>query len=227
MSLSYWEPLATGFEKNADAGIAAGARAYMRNQWDYYGIPSPLRRQLLGEFIRQYGLPKPEQLEDLIRYAWDQPQREWQYAGMELFEKLIRHAEPGMLPLTEWMICNKSWWDTVDFIAPNLTGTLFRKFPETRMPLLEDWMASGHLWLMRSCLIHQLRYKKETDADLLFQLCERLAGHPDFFIRKAIGWALRQHSKAEPEAVIHFVETHSMSPLSRKEALKVINRGKM
>jgi 3-methyladenine DNA glycosylase AlkD len=85
-------------------------------------------------------------------------------------------------------------------------------------------MQSGNLWLQRSCLLHQLRYNKTTDQDLLFTLCERLANHPDFFIRKAIGWSLRQYSKAFPEAVIDFVNTHELSNLSRKEALKVINK---
>jgi 3-methyladenine DNA glycosylase AlkD len=84
-------------------------------------------------------------------------------------------------------------------------------------------MQSGNLWLQRSCLLHQLRYKN-TDGGLLFDLCRRLADHPDFFIRKAIGWSLRQYSKTSSEAVIAFVNNNKMSNLSRKEALKVINK---
>ena len=90
------------------------------------------------------------------------------------------------------------------------------------MKYIDSWLHSGNLWLQRSCLIHQLRYNKTADRALLFNLCEQLAGHPDFFIRKAIGWSLRQYSKEYPDAVIDFVNKHELSPLSRKEALKVI-----
>jgi len=112
----------------------------------------------------------------------------------------------------------------VDFVAPNIAGMLFKRFPEIKMQFIESWMQSGNLWLQRSCLIHQLRYNKTTDAVLLFHLCERLADHPDFFIRKAIGWSLRQYSKISPEAVIEFVNDHNLSNLSRKGALKVVSK---
>lgn len=112
----------------------------------------------------------------------------------------------------------------MDFVAPNIAGMLFKRFPEIKMQFIESWMQSGNLWLQRSCLIHQLRYNKTTDAVLLFHLCERLADHPDFFIRKAIGWSLRQYSKISPEAVIEFVNDHNLSNLSRKGALKVVSK---
>jgi 3-methyladenine DNA glycosylase AlkD len=83
-------------------------------------------------------------------------------------------------------------------------------------------MGSENLWLQRSCLLFQLKYKLETDRELLFELCERLAGHKDFFIRKAIGWSLREYSKRNPQAVLWFVDSHSLSPLSYREAIKRI-----
>ncbi len=141
------------------------------------------------------------------------------------YGEICKKADPSLIDLSEWMITNKSWWDSVDFIAPNIAGMLFKKFPEIKMSYIENWMNSGNLWLQRSCLIHQLRYNKTADKALLFNLCERLAGHPDFFISKAIGWSLRQYSKFEPEAVIDLVNNHKLSNLSRKEALKVVRRG--
>ncbi len=224
MMEQYFAELKSAFEKHANPTIAAGAKAYMRNKSEFYGLPSPLRRQLVKEFIAHSGYPSYEQLEEMVRYAWEQPQREWQYAAMEIVEKSLKKADPGLLDLAEWMITNKSWWDSVDFVAPNIVGALFKKFPEVRMLYIEKWMNSGYLWLQRSCLIHQLHYNKTTDQELLFTLCERLANHPDFFIRKAIGWSLRQYSKTFPDAVVAFVNTHEMSNLSRKEALKVINK---
>jgi 3-methyladenine DNA glycosylase AlkD len=220
----YFSELKSVFEKNADPATAAGAKAYMRNKSEFYGLSSPLRRQLVKEFIVKSGYPPYEAMEEMLHYAWEQPQREWQYVAMEIVEKYVKKSDPGLVDLTEWMITHKSWWESVDYIAPNIAGALFQKFPEARMRYIEKWMNSENLWLQRSCLLHQLHYKKNTDQELLFNLCERLADHPDFFIRKAIGWSLRQFSKTSPEAVINYVNTQKLSNLSQKEALKVINK---
>jgi 3-methyladenine DNA glycosylase AlkD len=224
MVVNYFDKLADAFEQHADPTIAAGAKAYMRNISDFYGLPSPLRRKLVQTFLQQEGYPTRENLETLVYFAWEQPQREWQYTALDITGRMVKNAGPGLLDLAEWMIIHKSWWDTVDFIAPNLAGALFKKYPDTRMEYIEKWMASGNLWLQRSCLLHQLKYGKTTNQELLFDLCRRLSDHPDFFIRKAIGWSLRQYSKSMPGAVIEFVKSHELSNLSRKEALKVINR---
>ncbi len=226
MIQDYFASLTDEFEKQSDPVIAAGARAYMRNRSDYYGIPSPVRRQIVKDFTAKAGYPPYGQLTEMVHYAWEQPKREWQYTAMEITGRFVKKADPELIALAEWMITNKSWWDSVDYIAPNIAGMLFQKFPEVKMQYIESWMASGNLWLQRSCLIHQLRFNNSADRALLFNLCERLAAHPDFFIRKAIGWSLRQYSKAFPEAVIDFVNTHQLSNLSRKEALKVIERKK-
>lgn len=220
----YFAELRSAFEKHANPATAAGAKAYIRNLSEFYGLPSPLRRQLIKDFISKCGYPPYENLEELVHYAWEQPQREWQYAAMEIVEKSVKKADQSLLDLAEWMIINKSWWDSVDFLAPNIAGVLFKNYPTIKMQYIEKWMQSGNLWLQRSCLLHQLRDNKTADRALLFDLCERLADHPDFFIRKAIGWSLRQYSKSYPEAVIDFVNNHKLSNLSRKEALKVINR---
>jgi len=220
----YFAALQSSFDKHANPAIAAGAKAYMRDKSEFYGVPSPLRRQLTKEFIAKSGYPPSGQLEEMVHYAWEQPQREWQYTAMEIVGKSVKKADQGLLDLAEWMITHKSWWDSVDFVAPNIAGVLLNKYPEIKMQYIEKWMHSGNLWLQRACLLHQLRYNKTADRALLFNLCERLANHPDFFIRKAIGWSLRQYSKAFPEAVIDFVNTHELSNLSRKEALKVINK---
>jgi len=218
----YFTELAVAFNKNADPARAAGAKAYMRNKSEFYGLSSPMRRQLVKEFIANAGYPTYEQLEEMVHYAWEQPQREWQYTAMEITGKFVKKAGPELIDLSEWMITHKSWWDLVDFVAPNIAGALFRRFPELKMHYIERWMESGHLWLQRSCLIHQLRYNKNTEGALLFTLCERMADHPDFFIRKAIGWSLRQYSKFSPEAVLEFLSDHHLSNLSRNEALKII-----
>jgi 3-methyladenine DNA glycosylase AlkD len=220
----YFVELTRAFEKHANPEKAADYKAYMRNKSDFYGLPSPLRRQLVKDFIAGSGYPLYAQLEEMVHFAWEQPQREWQYVALEITEKFVKKADQNLIFLAEWMITNKSWWDTVDFAAPNIAGVLFEKYPAIKMQYIERWMQSGNLWLQRACLIHQLHYNKTVDRALLFNLCERLAAHPDFFIRKAIGWSLRQYSKYSPDAVIDFVNSHELSNLSRKEALKTINK---
>lgn len=221
--MKYFEPLKVLFEKNADPVVAAGAKAYMRNISEFYGLGSTRRRELLKEFLDNYVLPKRDELEEAVRFAWDQPQREWQYIAMEITHRFARKGDASLLPLAEYMITHKSWWDTVDYISPNIVGSILKTRPELIPEQIERWMQSGNLWLQRSCLLFQLKYRMDTDTVMLFSLCERLSGHKDFFIRKAIGWSLREYSKRNPEAVTEFVNTHALSPLSRKEALKRIN----
>ncbi len=142
----YFAELTEAFEKNADPVKAAGAKAYMRNKSEFYGIPSPVRRQLVKEFIVKWGLPRYDQLEELVYFAWEQPQREWQYTAIEITERFVKNADKELLDISEWMITNKSWWDTVDFVAPNIAGMLFKKFPEVKSDYIENWMLSGNLW---------------------------------------------------------------------------------
>jgi 3-methyladenine DNA glycosylase AlkD len=222
--MEYFQPLKESFEKRADPIIAAGAKAYMRNISEFYGLGSPLRRELLQEFIKNNGLPHTDQLETLVHFAWSQPQREWQYIAMEITERLARKRDGMILSLAGYMITHKSWWDTVDYISPNIAGAILKRNPGIIHPQIESWMQSENLWLQRSCLLFQLKYRNETDQALLFELCERLSGHKDFFIRKAIGWSLREYSKRNPQAVVQFVDSHPLSPLSYREAIKRINR---
>jgi 3-methyladenine DNA glycosylase AlkD len=146
---------------------------------------------------------------------------------MMILEKFGKKTTREFIDLYVFMITTKSWWDTIDYIAANLVGKHFSRYPDQIPAYTEKWMNSGNFWLQRSALLFQLKYKKETDLNLLFDFIERLAHEDEFFIRKAIGWALREYSKTDPETVIKFVESHDLKPLSRKEALKVIERKKL
>lgn len=219
----YWQSLAYAFMQNADAETANGAKAYMRNQFDFFGIKSPLRKQLVDSFFLEHSLPSPNELDEIIRSAWSHPCREMQYSAMELLFKVKKKATVASIHTYTYMITNKSWWDTVDFIAPKLVSAYFEQFPEQRNIILNSWLSSGNIWLQRSCILFQLKAKKKTDIDLLYEIIVQLAHEKDFFIRKAIGWALRELAKSEPEKVRNFVETHSISSLSKREALKHLN----
>jgi 3-methyladenine DNA glycosylase AlkD len=220
LPIPYWLPLQQSFEQFADEEIARGAEAYMKHISPFYGIKSQKRRELLAGFLKTRALPEISIIDKLVKNAWAQPQREFQYAAMEVLEKVSKNCPSETILLFEWMMLNKSWWDTIDFIAPTLAGNHFKRFPELRDPTLVRWMDSGNLWLRRACLLFQLKYKNETDEDLLFDLASKLATEKAFFIRKAIGWALRQYARTNPESVKTFVENTPLSGLSRREALK-------
>ncbi|MBL7923418.1 MAG: DNA alkylation repair protein, partial [Bacteroidia bacterium] len=158
----------------------------------------------------------------VAKQIWDLPRREYQYAAMELCAKKLKSYLPGHLELFEYMIQDRSWWDTVDFIAGTLVGGLFRMHPQLIGPAVMRWTAGPDFWFHRCSILFQLKYGKKTDAPLLFRLCRDFAGEKEFFIRKAIGWALRQYSKSEPAAVRDFIGRQKLSPLSRKEASKYI-----
>lgn len=210
------------YAAHADPVRAAGMEAYMRGRFRFFGIPTPERRRLSRQALRQpFG--SLGELEATLRDLWDRDERELQYFAVELAERNARLWEPRFLETLRWMILTKSWWDTVDVLASHHLGGLLRRYPEL-MPERDAWVESGELWLQRAALLHQLGYKESTDAERLFRDCERLAGERDFFLRKAVGWALRQYSYVDPEAVRRFVDSHPLSPLSRSEALKAIRR---
>ncbi len=218
--------LRTAFQQQANPENAAGAKAYMRNQYEFFGLRAKQQRELWKSFLRIHGMPEIKELPELIKNLWDEPEREFQHFGMGLLEKYSKKVDVEFIEVYEYMIVNKSWWDTVDMIASHLVGTHFKRFPGLIPTYTEKWMASGNFWLQRTALLFQLKYKKETDIELMFDLINRLAREKEFFIRKAIGWVLREYSKTDPQAVIHFVDGNKLSNLSRTEALKVINRKK-
>lgn len=222
----YIELLRTEYLKQANPLRAAQKDAYMRNQFIHFGLVAPEQHALLKSFLMDHGLPDQNDLPELIALLWEQPEREFQHFGMGLMEKFSKKVDADFINTYEFIIVNKSWWDSVDLIASHLVGTHFKRFPELIPVYTEKWMASGNFWLQRTALLFQLQYKKNTDVNLMFNLIGRLAHEKEFFIRKAIGWILREYSKTDPEIVIEFVENNQLSHLSKTEALKVINRKK-
>lgn len=220
MPQSYFKPLATLLEANADSGKALTAKAYMKGHFDYYGMRMQDRRDLMKQFFTEQGWFEKERLTEMVEWCWKQPQREWQYVGMEAVQKFIKKSDPSILPLLEMMLSTKSWWDTVDMIATNCVGVLFQKFPELIVPTTQKWMDSNNMWLQRTCIIFQLKYRLNTDTNLMFEYMLRLNQSNEFFIQKAIGWALRQHSKYERDLIVDFIRDNELKPLSKREGMK-------
>ncbi len=210
------------FERNADAVIAAGQKAYMKNMFDFYGIKTPKRREIQKPFLTGKNLLTKHQLEKLVRDLWCMPQREYQYFGQELARKYVRSVERKDMGLYEYMVVNKSWWDTVDFIAVHLIGECFKSYPEVRDKYVEKWLASGNMWLLRTAVLFQLNYRENLDTGFLTRVIRSLHGSEEFFINKAIGWVLRNYSKTDPDWVIDFVRRTELDRLSRREALRLV-----
>ncbi len=210
------------FALHAYSSYAEKMSKYMLNQFEFFGIPSPLRKQLTGRFIALHGLPATEQTDETVKLIWQMPQRELHYAIMEIASRKAYLAYAGKINLYEFMIVNQSWWDTVDYIASNLVGAWLIKHKQLTGEVTERFMQSGNMWLQRTALLFQLKYRGNTDQELLFRFINDLSGSKEFFIRKAIGWALREYSKTNPGAVLDFTNNNELSPLSRREALKII-----
>lgn len=216
----YLVPLRAAFHGHADPANAAAMRAYMKDRFPFFGIKAPERRALQQEHVRLHGMLKLDQLPVMARSAFAQPERELHYAAVDLLVKHARKLTPEHLPLLEELITTKSWWDTVDALAVHVVGEVLKRHPAHIASWNERWIESDDLWLNRTAILFQNRWKQETDQALLFANIDRHALHKDFFIRKAIGWALRELGKTDPGAVLDFVRSRKLSPLSEREALR-------
>ena len=216
--------LVAAFEANRGADAVPMAK-YMRDRFPFLGIKSPQRRALQREALK--GLPRPSEaeLKAVALALWQRPEREYQYAACDLLERHARICGPEFLGVVERLITAKSWWDTVDALAL-VAGALVAAYPALTVTM-DRWIVSDDFWLARSAITHQLRFKDRTDADRLFRYCVHRSRDREFFIRKGIGWALREYSKADAAAVRTFVAKHpELSPLSRREALLWLNGGR-
>ncbi|MFN0013559.1 MAG: DNA alkylation repair protein [Saprospiraceae bacterium] len=216
----YYRHVRDTFHAKGDPDIAQGQMAYMRHQFEYFGLKMPAWMALTKEIHREHGLPDGPDLYALVRLCFDDEHREMQYFGIETLQKMVKNQPPEFIGFLEEIILEKSWWDTVDWMATKLVGTHFARYPDLILPVTERWMASGELWLQRVCLIFQLMYKEKTDTELLFRYIREVADSKAFFLQKGAGWALRQYSKTDPVAVRHFLDSNRLSPLTRREGGK-------
>ena len=212
------------FEEISDNEKAVKQEQYMRNKFKFYGFAAAERHKIVNEFLKNLIFPKQNKLIDELKLLWSHDYRDMQHVGMYILAKYQKKNKFDDLQFIEFMITEKSWWDTVDFIASNNAFNYFNDFPKEIHKTVDKWIASENIWLQRSCLIFQLKKNKKTDIDLLFSVIERLKHDNEFFIQKAIGWSLRQYSKINPQLVIDYVEKNDFSNLAKREALKYINR---
>jgi 3-methyladenine DNA glycosylase AlkD len=220
----------------ADPERAEAMRAYMRSEMPYRGIASPRLRSLLRPVLDAHPLPDEETWQATVRSLWDDAAfREERYAALALarHRRYGEHRQVHTLPLYEHLVRTGAWWDLVDETATHLVRELLLDHPAEVSPVVRSW-AADDLWLRRAALICQVGTRERCDQDLLAAVIEdnldgstrgtpaRSAYGREFFIRKAIGWALRDHARTDPAWVSRFVadHEHDLSGLSRREALK-------
>ncbi|CAL1535692.1 unnamed protein product [Lymnaea stagnalis] len=222
------------FESARHTDKAAAMSKYMRNQFEYFGIPTPERRALYKDLWKDVSNLSSSALRILAHQTWLSPEREFHYFTVEMLEKekdrifaddglpASEQAVKTMEFVREFLVHPNSWWDTVDTLAPKVIGPMVRDYPEELLPILDNWNLDENRWLCRTSILHQLSFKAFTNVERLFRYSLKVAHKEEFFIQKAIGWALREYYKTDPDAVRDFVSRNKkkLSPLSVKEALK-------
>lgn len=210
----------------ADAGKALRMQAYMKTEMPFYGVQKPGRTPILGRILKEFAPASRDEYERLVLALWSLPHREEKYIALGVAVGAGDFVVPRSFALYRRLIVEGAWWDLVDEVATHLVRRLVVGYPEEVWPEVDRWIDDPDLWLRRAAIICQVGAKQETDAERLFGFCLRRADEKDLFIRKAIGWALREYAKTDPEAVAGFVTHHwgALSGLSRREAAKHIGQ---
>lgn len=215
MKQKHIKSLQSLFEQNRNPENAIHMEKYMRGQFPFYGLKAKERRELSKGFIRE--LPFDENIESTIRQLWEGTEREYQYVAVDYLVKNKKKLNKVHINLLEYLITTKSWWDTVDAIASHLVGALFEESQDLIESRGNIWLNSENIWLKRTMILFQLKYKDNTDEALLYSIIQHTKSIDEFFIQKAIGWALREYSKINPSSVIAFIENQDLSNLVKKE----------
>ena len=214
------EELLENLKAVANPDDAGAMKAYMKNKFEFLGVKTPARRKLAKAFFKQ----QTDSVIDwnFINEAWKNPYRELQYIALDYREIRKKLLTPSDLPRLKKLAQTKSWWDTIDFLD-RLVGSIIDRFPETK-EIIVAWSCDEDIWLRRLAIDHQLLRKEETDTELLEKILVNNLGQTEFFINKAIGWALRDYSKTNPDWVRDFIERHraEMATLSIREGSKYL-----
>jgi 3-methyladenine DNA glycosylase AlkD len=207
--------------QNANREIAIPMENYMKNNFAFLGIKTENRRAIFNENHTKY---KDEIKLNYRNIAWElfnKKEREFHQCGIDLIIKEIKKRYIlDDIQLIEKLLITNSWWDSVDTLAKYLLGGYLQQFPSETLKVIERFSNSENMWLNRSAIIFQLSYKEKTNFDILKSECEKHKHSNEFFIQKAIGWALREHGNYNPNGVIEYVNSTNLKPLSQREALR-------
>jgi 3-methyladenine DNA glycosylase AlkD len=216
-----YDSIINKFRENRDAAKAQAMAAYMKNLFPFLGISRPDRNLLQKDFFRlarKIGIINW----DFVNKCWDLPEREYQYLAQDYLMALKKNLQKNDLEKIQEFIIKKSWWDTVDAIADKLVGHLCFRFPELIDQYIMKWAWSDNIWLIRSAILFQLKYKEHTNCEVLEAVILKNSSTKEFFINKAIGWALREYSKTNPQWVKSLIDNNPLHPLSVREGSKYL-----
>ncbi len=202
-------------------------QAYMKSAMPFHGVPSPVLKAVARRVFAEVPLPSVAAWRHEMLGLWRGARfREERYAALILAGDRRARAfqTPELLPLYGELVVTGAWWDYVDAIASDRIGPILLANPGEVAPVMRAWSESDNLWKRRSSIISQLRFKDQTDLALLYDCIRPSVGSSEFFLRKAIGWALRQYAKTDPEAVARYENEAALSGLSRREAMRQIER---
>ena len=220
--MKYLVDLQKLFHAHSNKENAEAMKKYMKDRFEFIGIKSSDRRVLIKKYVQEHGWPLRDQVENVVVGLYSLPYREFHYTAVEMAERLLKTTKVEDIHVIEYLLEHNQWWDTVDPVAVNIAGRWLKYHREFNNTYFNRWNESEDLWLNRTAILYQLKYRSETDLKKLSSAILTHATSKEFFIRKAIGWALREYAKTEPEWVRKFVADNDLSNLSRREALKHI-----
>jgi 3-methyladenine DNA glycosylase AlkD len=205
----------------ADAEKAPAMTAYMKDRFPFLGVTTPERRVAAKAFVAAGRTATTAELLGIADELWALPEREYQYVACDVLHRWVAVLDAPSLLRIEPLIRTKSWWDTVDALAVNVVGPIVRAHRELAATM-DRWIDDDDMWIARTAILHQLKYRNDTDTTRLFAYIDGRAADSEFFIRKACGWALREYARTNPEAVRNYVDTRRdrLSGLTIREATK-------
>lgn len=219
------QQLRTALKASASPVKALQMQAYMKSAMPYHGVPSPLVKKICRQIFRPLSFQTQTQWEKAVGEIWNGAKfREERYCALGLLgvKQAREFQNPQAMKLYERLIVTGAWWDYVDDIASHRVGPILLEHPTVMKKKMREWSRCDDLWKRRTSIIAQLTFKKETDLELLYSCIEPSIDSKEFFLRKAIGWALRQYAWTDPKEIKRYVSKNQarLSPLSQREALK-------
>jgi len=195
--------------------------AYMKQIAPFLGVKTPARRAARKPIWTEAKDWTSVELLDVSDALFEEPEREFHQVACGLLRRWVKKLDSDDLDRIRRIVQTKSWWDTVDVLAVHVLGPVVRVDRSLQVDM-DDWIEDPDMWVARCAILHQLLWKDDTDAERLFRYCDLRAEDTEFFIRKAMGWALRQHARTDPEAVALYVHENAdrLSGLTKREALK-------
>jgi len=221
--MKFCNELEVHFRKESNRELSVPMENYMKNNFSFLGIKTEKRRAIFKSTYEQNKVEIKSNFRTIVWELFQMKEREFHQVAIDL---LVKESKKNFviedIKLIEKLIITNSWWDSVDTIAKYLLGGYLQQFPLETLKVIERFSNSKNMWLNRSAILFQLSYKEKTNFEILISECEKHKHSNEFFIQKAIGWALRDYSRFNPSGVTAYVNSTNLKPLSSREALRLL-----